>query len=144
MGGAGRVGGLSPDVLGRPPDDGRLVGPVEQLAAQDADAGGGLDAQGDAAALRADHGDDHVLAEHKREWLGPLDGRVSEWSFRQGFVEDVSVHAPLFVAEAERLFGLTPLRSARLFGAGEVTANLADCPFLSRLRGLDLFDNGLT
>ncbi|HKB34812.1 MAG TPA: TIGR02996 domain-containing protein, partial [Gemmataceae bacterium] len=79
-----------------------------------------------------------LLAAHEREWLGELDGRVSKWTFRRGFVEHVSVHAPLFVTEAEKLFRQTPLRSAHLFGALEAAKELAGCPFLARLRRLDL------
>ena len=30
-----------------------------------------------------------LLAAHEHEWLGELDGRVSKWIFRRGFVEHV-------------------------------------------------------
>src|SRR5437867_9522836 len=35
-----------------------------------------------------------LLAVHERKWLGALDGRVWKWTFRRGFVEHISAHAP--------------------------------------------------
>src|SRR5262249_379898 len=91
--------------------------------------------------LRAREGE--LLAAHEREWLGELAGRVSRWVFRPLFVEDISAHAPVFVAEAEKIFRQAPVRSVVLFGVREAIEALSDCPFLGRLHRLDLGGNDL-
>ena len=78
-----------------------------------------------------------LLAAHEKEWLGELEGQVCQWRFRRGFVEWVWMRAG-FAAHAEEVFRWTPLRSANLFGLRDAVAEVAACPVLGRLHGLDL------
>jgi uncharacterized protein (TIGR02996 family) len=107
--------------------------------------------------------EEQLLREHGKGWAGPLRRLVKRWRFRRGFVEAVAVYAEGFLKHAERLFRVAPVRHVRLLGdpilvpgrrrnfrTGEPEAwalgqnlqrllpELARCPHLSRLRGLDL------
>jgi uncharacterized protein (TIGR02996 family) len=91
-----------------------------------------------------------VLAQRQREllalwerrllgdWVHVLDG----WSFRRGFVEAVRVDASVFLQNAPNWFAEWPtLATVKLTRAAGHLAELAHCPWLAHLRGLDLSDN---
>jgi uncharacterized protein (TIGR02996 family) len=93
-------------------------------------------------------------------WAGPLRLLVKRWRFRRGFVEQVSLPISSFLAHAEEIFALAPVGHVRLLGevvqeqrtspyggrswvarvpsAERLLPDLANCPHLARLRGLDL------
>jgi uncharacterized protein (TIGR02996 family) len=84
-----------------------------------------------------------LQAAHEAEWLGRLRGRVQGWTFRRGFIEDVTLGAAAFLDHADELFAASPIRRVRLRDAHTVVERLALCPHLARLVGLDLSDNRL-
>ncbi len=60
--------------------------------------------------------------------------------FRRGFVDRLTLDAERFVANAEKLAGLVPLKHLDLWGAGRCARALADCPRLASLRSLAFSD----
>lgn len=108
--------------------------------------------------------EEELLERFGDAWARPVRGLAREWVFRRGFIEDVVAETGRFVATAEELFRLAPVRRARLYW-GMVTrfrsaprtsrartpwalatpyerarfmGRLAECPQLARLRALDL------
>ena len=78
---------------------------------------------------------------HEAGWLGPLPAMVSEARFGRGFVERVTLGVRQFLTHAASLFERVPLREVkllRLAQARDGAAEVAKCPCLARLRGLDL------
>jgi len=61
---------------------------------------------------------------------------ATHWGFGRGFPEAVTFDARRFVDEADALFRLAPVLDATLTNVGAAAAELADSPFLSRLRSL--------
>ncbi|HXG10589.1 MAG TPA: TIGR02996 domain-containing protein [Gemmataceae bacterium] len=89
-----------------------------------------------------------LLANHETEWVGPLLEFVDGWQFRRGFVEQVVLTPQAFLAHADVLFRLAPLRHVHLYRRNYITPGevrpLARSPFLSRLATLRLnSDRGL-
>jgi uncharacterized protein (TIGR02996 family) len=76
-----------------------------------------------------------LLAAHGKEWAGLVAGLVDRYEYRRGFIEFVSLDATRFATHAEKLFALAPLRRVRLINA--LSKQVADCPHLARLTGLD-------
>src|SRR5258708_6205643 len=56
-----------------------------------------------------------LRARHQEEWLGPLQGLLTEWTFERGFLTRARVDARLFLAAADRLFARAPVRHLELF-----------------------------
>jgi uncharacterized protein (TIGR02996 family) len=83
-----------------------------------------------------------LLAGRHKTWAGPLREDVNSYVFRRGFVEEVRLSAGAFLARAERLFEWAPLRSAHLVDVAAKAKELADSPYLARLRGLRLTVEG--
>jgi uncharacterized protein (TIGR02996 family) len=84
-----------------------------------------------------------LLARYKDEWAGPLGDLVREGEFRRGFLDAVSLSADVFLAQAETLFAVAPVREVHLREAGWLMKELAACPYLERLRVLSLAENDL-
>jgi uncharacterized protein (TIGR02996 family) len=74
-----------------------------------------------------------LLRRHRRDWLRPLRGLLTDCEFRRGFVEQGSVPGDAFVRRAEAIFRATPLRHVRLKGDLSQVDRLAACPHLARL-----------
>jgi uncharacterized protein (TIGR02996 family) len=85
-----------------------------------------------------------LLDAHGREW-GSLYPRLgcSCWEYRRGFVEGVGLPASAFLGHAAALFRAGPVRELKLYGGDAVMPELAACPWLARLRTLDLERNDL-
>ncbi len=97
-----------------------------------------------------------LLQRHWDEWVRPLATLVGAepgevWlrggyhgealaKFSRGFVSYLDMHASRFLAHAEELFRLMPIRHLRLRRAGDVAAELARCPPLRWLEGLEFID----
>jgi len=84
-----------------------------------------------------------LLARHAHDWCAPLGLEPGQCTFRRGFVEVVEMHAEQFVASAETLFRAAPVRQIHFLHATASIAELAACPWLTRLRTLDLSGNAL-
>jgi uncharacterized protein (TIGR02996 family) len=82
-----------------------------------------------------------LLTEHEDQWLGQLAPLTSTCQFRRGFVEVVSLGFKQFLANAETIFRLAPVRQLKLLRLAhtrESLDNLAASPYLGRIRRLDL------
>src|SRR5262245_51105112 len=55
-----------------------------------------------------------LLAAHRDAWLAPVREIGTEWEFRRGFVEQLTISAPSVLANAEALFALAPVRHMRV------------------------------
>ena len=71
-----------------------------------------------------------LLADHEPTWAGSLPWVASQWEYRRGFVERVVVSLPEFIATADQLAQLAPIRELHLRGGhprqtGVVSALLA-------------------
>ena len=82
-----------------------------------------------------------LLAEHEEDWTSELRGLVDWGTFRRGFIEEIAVGAGRFVQHAERLFDNAPILVVHLNRSREYVEALAECPWLRRLRHLDLSNN---
>jgi uncharacterized protein (TIGR02996 family) len=85
-----------------------------------------------------------LLEGHGEEWIGPLkELGVRAWVLRRGLVERVSMPAGKFLEHGERLLALAPVHTVKLLDARRAVGELAACPLLARLSGLDLSGNEL-
>jgi uncharacterized protein (TIGR02996 family) len=93
-------------------------------------------------ALRAREAE--LLEKHEEEWVGPLKQLgVRAGSLRRGLVEGVTLPARRFLEHGEQLLALAPVHSVKLTDARRALGELAKCPLLARLSGLDLSGNEL-
>ena len=78
-------------------------------------------------------------------WSGPVKslGWIKKWDFVRGFVAHARLDAPRFLEHAAELFTRFPIRHVSLDGAADVIDELAACPLLERLVGLDIARNQL-
>jgi uncharacterized protein (TIGR02996 family) len=82
-----------------------------------------------------------LLAAHEGEWLGPLAKMISSPRFRRGFLEQVSIGVRQFMDNGDEIFRLAPvchLKLLRLTQTKIPLREVANCPHLARLRGLDI------
>src|SRR5690348_9287401 len=56
-----------------------------------------------------------LLERYGEEWARPLAGRVQEWRFHRGFIDEVRVEARAFLAGADTLFRLAPVQHLHLY-----------------------------
>jgi uncharacterized protein (TIGR02996 family) len=85
-----------------------------------------------------------LLELHAREWGSPLARLGCHcWEYRRGFVEGVGIPASAFLAQAASLFRCAPVRDLKLYQARTVMIGLGACPYLARVRTLDLEKNEL-
>jgi uncharacterized protein (TIGR02996 family) len=87
---------------------------------------------------------EQLLDVHAREW-GSQFRRLgcTCWEYRRGFVEGAGLPASALLSQAAALFRSGPVREVKLYQAGSVIHDLAGCPYLSRVRVLDLESNDL-
>ena len=85
-------------------------------------------------ALRTAHGD---------RWAADVRDLAARWMFRRGFVEEVTLDAPTFLARAPELYRRAPILHLTLTGARPVIRELAASPHLDRIRSLSLTGNDL-
>jgi uncharacterized protein (TIGR02996 family) len=95
--------------------------------------------------LTIDQRERQLLAQHEQEWVGELREFVESWTFRRGFIEEVSALLEPFLTGEERLFRLAPVRRLTLLPMDDhTTAEVArlmqrfsESPHLDRLVALD-------
>jgi uncharacterized protein (TIGR02996 family) len=51
-----------------------------------------------------------LLVEHEADWLGPLHSLLKRWTFRRGFLDDVTLAAGLYLDHADALRRVRTLR----------------------------------
>lgn len=91
-----------------------------------------------------------LLAANGDAWVAPLCEvlglrpahfrREEHAKFRGGFLETLSLSAQAFVEQGAALLRLAPLRSLRLWEAGDAAAELARCPHLAWIEHLEFCD----
>ena len=79
-----------------------------------------------------------LLAEHQAAWAGGVAGLVTAFEFRRGLLDSVTVSGRDFRRHAAELFRLAPVRRVRLTDPLGDLGSLAGCPWLAKLRELDL------
>ena len=84
-----------------------------------------------------------LLWEHGGAWGGLARFGCVCWEYRRGFVEGVGLPVTAFLANAAALLRAAPLRDLKLYDAAGRMAELAACPWLVSVRGLDLEQNDL-
>src|SRR5262245_36742549 len=77
---------------------------------------------------------DELLKRHQDEWARPLAGLVSGWRFHRGFIDTVYIDARRFLANADRVFALAPVRYMHLLDVGRRIAEVAASAALARLK----------
>src|SRR5712671_3770430 len=55
-----------------------------------------------------------LLAHHEAQWVGPLADCLHGWTFRRGFIEEVTVDAEALLAQPQDIFGAAPIESLRV------------------------------
>jgi uncharacterized protein (TIGR02996 family) len=71
-------------------------------------------------------------------WAGPIQTRVDGYEFFRGFVECITIDAKQFLASAEELYRLAPIRRLRLTNVAPVVEELFNSPHLSRIVSLTM------
>lgn len=83
-----------------------------------------------------------LLAAFGQQWSAELVGRgIKRCCYSCGFVEFVELDAEAFLAQAEHLFELAPIRSIKLLTAVQHIEALSRCSLFQRLHSLDLSEN---
>src|SRR5262249_53518778 len=123
-------------ILDRPDDDGPRLVYADWLEEEgDAD-------RAELIRLQCGSGDPErerdLIARFGPRWAGPVLRHVYGYTFRRGFVEEVTVAANMFLDLGERLFDAAPVRLVRLIQARAVLGRLFQSPLLSRVRALHL------
>lgn len=75
---------------------------------------------------------------HGRAWAGDIATRVSSYGFFGGFVERIKLDAKQFLATADELYRLAPIRRLSLTSVAPVLEELFRSPHLGRLVRLSL------
>jgi uncharacterized protein (TIGR02996 family) len=83
-----------------------------------------------------------LLTKHGQTWSAPVSSITSNYSFRRGFIERVSLSAALFLHYRADLFRGTPIQEVHFTGLtpGDIRA-IAAVPELARLKTIDLSDH---
>src|SRR5229473_8105329 len=55
-----------------------------------------------------------LLATHENQWLGDSAQFLEEWDFERGLLDSIEIDASKFLAHADELFRLGPIRRLRL------------------------------
>src|SRR5262249_44965214 len=84
-----------------------------------------------------------LLEEHEEQWSAPVRELVPTWRFRRGFIDGVAMEARHFLKKAETLYRRAPVQRVHFLGARDRFHELAACPHLAWLTGIDLSGNGL-
>ena len=79
-----------------------------------------------------------LLTRHEAEWTAPLREFASEWRFRRGFVEEVTLSGADFLRRGGDLFAAAPVTRLRLQLTRAQVADVARSPHLAGVRFLDV------
>jgi uncharacterized protein (TIGR02996 family) len=84
-----------------------------------------------------------LLEANEARWTAELTPLVSDWAFRRGVIDAVSVDAGQFLAAGATIFDLAPVRRVRFLNVGDRLTGLVQSPLLELVRELDLSGNAL-
>jgi uncharacterized protein (TIGR02996 family) len=82
--------------------------------------------------------DTDLLTLHEEQWLGPPAPQLEEWTWRRGFVEEVTLTATASLAPVAGLFARHPVRRLNLTLYRCGLRDLTESPLLERLTGLEI------
>ncbi|MCI0637625.1 MAG: TIGR02996 domain-containing protein [Gemmataceae bacterium] len=82
-----------------------------------------------------------LLHDNESRWVGDLADFVDWWTFRRGFVDEISTTSANFLAHACTLFQRAPIQEVHLNGPRDDLESLAASAFLQRAAYLDLSNN---
>lgn len=80
-----------------------------------------------------------LLARHEAEWKAPFRGLASVPDFRRGFVEEVKIAARQFLANADEVFTVGPIRHIHLLDVGGSLRGVLESHYLGRLSALTIY-----
>lgn len=81
----------------------------------------------------------NLLARYHALWSRNLMGIAGWAEFRRGFVETVNIPARQFLARANDLFLIAPVRHVRFLDVGSSLPHLLQSPYMGRLSGLTIY-----
>jgi uncharacterized protein (TIGR02996 family) len=84
-----------------------------------------------------------LLATRGKEWSKPLRAYSSNFDFRRGFADRITMPASTFLHHAADVARITPLYEVKLRTVNSLVEKLARCPALARVSRLDLDFNKL-
>src|SRR5262249_45444097 len=85
-----------------------------------------------------------LLRQHRPRRVGSLSSRVTDYVFRRGFVEEITVSAAAFLTHGRELFDHHPIRTVRVFFLSVVTiTDFTRSPYLDRVAALHLSNEEL-
>lgn len=136
-------------VLERPQDDAPRLRLADWLDDRCDPLGEFIRVQCRLAGLPADHPAAYELETRQREllaefgsaWVGDLAGLVHWWTFRRGFIEEISLDVEVFLEHGPELFRLAPIQEVHFSRVKDRLPGLAQSQYLRRTSYLDLSDN---
>lgn len=129
------------DIRGAPEDDAPRLRAAEELAARGDPRGEFIKVQvelarldpeseaADALALR----EKALLASYGAQWIDPIADGLIDWTFRRGFVEDVTLSAEALLQYGDNLVSTEPVRAIRVVDPGGAIEELSKSTFLERI-----------
>jgi len=99
--------------------------------------------EGDPRACDLDSKAEGILAEFETAWLGEWSQRLVRWTFRRGFLDEITILPEVFLRGGEELFRAWPVRRFRFVDRDADEASLLEAraitgsPLCGRIRSLD-------
>jgi uncharacterized protein (TIGR02996 family) len=76
-------------------------------------------------------------------WAAPVADLVTDWEFRRGVLDSVSVNPGQFIRHGQAVFAAAPVRKVRFVEVGDQLPALVHVPLIGLIRELDLVGNDL-
>ena len=80
---------------------------------------------------------------NEARWAAPVAGLVTDWEFRRGVLDSVSVTPGQFFDHGQAVFDAAPVRKVRYVEVGDRLSALVHAPLIGLVRELDLVGNVL-
>lgn len=84
-----------------------------------------------------------LLDTYRTSWTKRLQGLASDFTYRRGFIESISVDASAFAERGIEIFRHGPIRRVRFLDVGNCFAKLVDSPLLGKVPEIDLCGSNL-
>ena len=79
-----------------------------------------------------------IVSARGRDWAGLASRLAYSYSFRRGFVEEITIDARTWITHGEELVSRSPIRLLRVIGARNALDLFFQSPFLASIRALHL------
>jgi uncharacterized protein (TIGR02996 family) len=80
---------------------------------------------------------------NEARWAAPVADLVTDWEFRRGVLDSVSVTPGQFIRHGQAIFDTVPVRKVRFVEVGDQLPALVHVPLIGLVRELDLVGNDL-